>query len=153
MTVVYVLPTTLLSPLLSSPLLFPLPSSLADTIVACAPLVVSETIAVSNYPFSQSYITISQLSPFERTIISTADLPSNQLTILNTPNSACQAGDDPYEPYEPFDEEDGVNTADRYPLGDLENRLIIMFIILLYVQQYLVCCYTCKLRIHFSYSY
>ena len=77
--------------------------------------------------YPESYLSISQLSPFEQTRITTEDIPSSRLTILDaalSPDTNCLSSDEPYEPYEPY-VGDGEDTPDTYPLGDLENRYLM----------------------------
>lgn len=98
--------------------------------IACAPLVASETITLNDY--RTDYLSVSQQSPFDDTIFTSSANPPARLTILNaalTPHDICPATsptpfDRVYSPY--LVDSTITNTPDRYALGDLQSRCVLL---------------------------
>ena len=97
--------------------------------IACAPLVASETITLNDY--RTNYLSVSQQSPFDDTIFTSSANPPARLTILNaalTPHDICPAtSSTPFDRvYSPYPVDSTItNTPDRYALGDLQGRCVL----------------------------
>ena len=85
--------------------------------IACAPLVASETITLNDY--RTNYLSVSQQSPFEDTIFTINTSPPGSFSILNSANFCPHYSSSIYTPY-PVNR--SVTTPDRHPLGDWDHR-------------------------------
>ena len=95
--------------------------------IACAPLVASESITLNDY--FTDYLSVSQRSPFDDTVFTTSSSPPARLTILNaalTPHEICPSNSStPFDRvYSPYTVDSTISTPDRYALGDLQNRCV-----------------------------
>lgn len=97
--------------------------------IACAPLVASETIFLTDYP--TNYLNASQQSPFDDTIFTTSGSPPGgaRLSIVNSahaPNVICPTDSSSVfdSTYNPYTVGAGMTTPDGYPLGDLQDRCL-----------------------------
>jgi len=97
--------------------------------IACAPLVASETIFLTDY--STNYLTASQQSPFDDTVFTTSGSPPGgaRLSIVNSahaPNVICPTDSSSVfdSTYNPYTVVAGMTTPDGYPLGDLQDRCL-----------------------------